>query len=158
MRDVSWHRLCGEIGNPNGFQIFEIGKPQKQSIQTNYGICKKLKRSVWVIDTISNRDEHAPIKMGRLFKSQPIKINRDFNSDNIRGGILSSFVVGLTSFDVTHNCQFPVLFSLIWSGREDLNLRPPAPKAGALPDCATPRHFFCPLSIVYNRSQALTDP
>ena len=27
-----------------------------------------------------------------------------------------------------------------WSGREDLNLRPPAPKAGALPGCATPRH------------------
>ena len=26
-----------------------------------------------------------------------------------------------------------------WSGREDLNLRHPAPKAGALPDCATPR-------------------
>jgi hypothetical protein len=25
------------------------------------------------------------------------------------------------------------------SGREDLNLRPPAPKAGALPGCATPR-------------------
>ena len=27
----------------------------------------------------------------------------------------------------------------IWSGREDLNLRPPAPHAGALPSCATPR-------------------
>src|SRR5206468_10176922 len=27
----------------------------------------------------------------------------------------------------------------LWSGREDLNLRPPAPKAGALPGCATPR-------------------
>src|SRR5690349_20565621 len=27
----------------------------------------------------------------------------------------------------------------IWSGREDLNLRHPAPKAGALPGCATPR-------------------
>jgi hypothetical protein len=26
-----------------------------------------------------------------------------------------------------------------WSGREDLNLRPPAPKAGALPGCATSR-------------------
>jgi hypothetical protein len=26
-----------------------------------------------------------------------------------------------------------------WSGREDLNLRLPAPKAGALPGCATPR-------------------
>src|SRR5205085_8602694 len=29
------------------------------------------------------------------------------------------------------------------SGREDLNLRHPAPKAGALPDCATPRHRGC---------------
>jgi site-specific DNA recombinase len=28
-----------------------------------------------------------------------------------------------------------------WSGREDLNLRPPAPKAGALPGCATPRQI-----------------
>src|ERR1700686_1468092 len=28
---------------------------------------------------------------------------------------------------------------LFWSGREDSNLRPPAPKAGALPGCATPR-------------------
>lgn len=26
-----------------------------------------------------------------------------------------------------------------WSGREDSNLRPPVPKTGALPDCATPR-------------------
>jgi hypothetical protein len=30
-------------------------------------------------------------------------------------------------------------FHVDWSGREDLNLRHPAPKAGALPDCATPR-------------------
>src|SRR3569833_624941 len=28
-----------------------------------------------------------------------------------------------------------------WSGRQDLNLRHPAPKAGALPGCATPRPF-----------------
>ncbi len=27
-----------------------------------------------------------------------------------------------------------------WSGREDSNLRPPGPKPGALPGCATPRH------------------
>ena len=27
-----------------------------------------------------------------------------------------------------------------WSGQRDLNPRPPAPKAGALPDCAMPRH------------------
>ena len=37
-----------KLGNSNGFQIFKIGNPQKQSIQTNYGICQKLKRSVWV--------------------------------------------------------------------------------------------------------------
>ena len=28
---------------------------------------------------------------------------------------------------------------ILWSGRKDLNLRPPAPHAGALPGCATPR-------------------
>jgi hypothetical protein len=33
-----------------------------------------------------------------------------------------------------------------WSGREDLNLRLPAPKAGALPGCATPRQQI-PLSL-----------
>ena len=27
----------------------------------------------------------------------------------------------------------------VWSGQQDLNLRPPAPKAGALPGCAMPR-------------------
>src|SRR4029079_10918486 len=27
-----------------------------------------------------------------------------------------------------------------WSGRQDSNLRPSAPKADALPGCATPRH------------------
>jgi len=35
--------------------------------------------------------------------------------------------------------QPTLLFPLEISGREDLNLRPPAPKAGALPGCATPR-------------------
>ena len=28
---------------------------------------------------------------------------------------------------------------ILWSERQDLNLRPPAPEAGALPSCATPR-------------------
>jgi hypothetical protein len=28
---------------------------------------------------------------------------------------------------------------LSWSGRQDSNLRPPGPKPGALPACATPR-------------------
>ena len=30
--------------------------------------------------------------------------------------------------------------TMFWSGRPDLNRGPPAPKAGALPGCATPRH------------------
>ena len=28
----------------------------------------------------------------------------------------------------------------LWSGRKDSNLRPPGPKPGALPGCATPRN------------------
>ncbi len=32
-----------------------------------------------------------------------------------------------------------ILFRSQWSGREDSNFRPPAPHAGALPGCATPR-------------------
>ncbi len=31
-----------------------------------------------------------------------------------------------------------------WSVRQDSNLRPSAPKADALPGCATPRHPNCP--------------
>ena len=34
-----------------------------------------------------------------------------------------------------------------WSGRKDSNLRPPGPKPGALPGCATPREL---LVIVIN--------
>ena len=47
--------------------------------------------------------------------------------------------------------------SVVWSGREDLNLRHPAPKAGALPGCATPRralHFF----ILGETTPQFTDP
>jgi hypothetical protein len=41
--------------------------------------------------------------------------------------------------------EYKMPFKLIaenqdWSGRADLNRGPPAPKAGALPGCATPRH------------------
>src|SRR6266403_6224357 len=31
---------------------------------------------------------------------------------------------------------------MFWSGRRDLNSGPPAPKAGALPGCATPRQLL----------------
>ena len=35
-----------------------------------------------------------------------------------------------------------VISGFLWSGREDSNFRPPAPHAGALPGCATPRLNF----------------
>ena len=38
-----------------------------------------------------------------------------------------------------------------WSGRADLNRGPPAPKAGALPGCATPR-----LSSIINELPDMT--
>src|SRR4051812_26552582 len=40
-----------------------------------------------------------------------------------------------------------------WSGREDLNFRPPAPKAGALPGCATPRQRPEPFYTAKVRNQ-----
>ena len=41
------------------------------------------------------------------------------------------------------------LGAFIWSGRQDLNLRPRGPKPRALPDCATPRRL--PTVYVSNR-------
>jgi hypothetical protein len=43
-----------------------------------------------------------------------------------------------------------------WSGRGDLNSRPPAPKAGALPGCATPRHVesYCNVRSVAAPNQS----
>src|SRR3989304_9521343 len=37
--------------------------------------------------------------------------------------------------------QYPVFVEKIWSGRPDLNRRPLAPKASALPGCATSRLY-----------------
>ena len=37
------------------------------------------------------------------------------------------------------------------SGWQDLNLRPPVPKTGALPDCATPCGGIYRISSIYNK-------
>ena len=39
-------------------------------------------------------------------------------------------------------CVLSHVFLLYWSRWQDSNLRPPAPKAGAIPDFATPRYSF----------------
>jgi site-specific DNA recombinase len=58
--------------------------------------------------------------------------------------VLLNCTVDGTSVQPTYRKPFDLIFQRAkneeWSGREDLNLRPPAPKAGALPGCATPRH------------------
>ena len=48
---------------------------------------------------------------------------------------------GLTAMGPRADQRRPRLLSSggFWSGREDLNLRPPEPHSGALPGCATPR-------------------
>ncbi len=65
-----------------------------------------------------------------------------------RGQLLKSLLLNCSTDGVNLSPTYRKPFDLIfehaktenWSGREDLNLRPPAPKAGALPGCATPRH------------------
>ena len=64
-----------------------------------------------------------------------------------RGQLLKSVLLNCATDGVnlwpTYRKPFDLIFQRAkneeWSGREDLNLRPPAPKAGALPGCATPR-------------------
>ena len=53
----------------------------------------------------------------------------------------------LQIFDLSYFALFLVLIFVdrrrsTWSGRQDSNLRPPVPKTGALPGCATPRLAF----------------
>ena len=43
------------------------------------------------------------------------------------------------SASITYLLVAPAPASVVWSGREDLNLRLPRPERGALPGCATPR-------------------
>ena len=57
--------------------------------------------------------------------------------------VLLNCSIDAVSVTPTYRKPFDLIFKRAkteeWSGREDLNLRPPAPKAGALPGCATPR-------------------
>jgi hypothetical protein len=58
---------------------------------------------------------------------------------------IASVVARQKGFEpLTHGLEGRCSFHLSYwreSGRADLNGRPPAPKAGALPSCATPRAF-----------------
>jgi hypothetical protein len=51
---------------------------------------------------------------------------------------------------------WPFLFN--WSGRQDLNLRPPHPQCGALPGCATPRELRPTVWCVFLQQPGLRTP
>ena len=68
-------------------------------------------------------------------QAAPTVRNIGHNVGHIRGGCVRGNRKGLTAKTV-RPCFCNTNF---WSGREDLNLRPPAPHAGTLPGCATPR-------------------
>ena len=51
----------------------------------------------------------------------------------------SRFVPALTLLSGAHSALGVRFVRGSWSGRPDLNRRPPVPQTGALPDCATPR-------------------
>ena len=54
--------------------------------------------------------------------------------------VMDGYVTKHVTNQVPREIAFSVTHRKEWSGREDLNLRPPGPEPGALPGCATPRH------------------
>ena len=60
--------------------------------------------------------------------------------------LFSNCSVDAVSVTPTYRKPFDMIVKRVkseeWSGRLDSNQRPPAPEAGALPDCATPRHVL----------------
>ncbi len=73
------------------------------------------------------------------------RARRIFRYDCARGSVGSLYSTKSRSLTRGSDCEDPPRKPVggpageKWSGREDLNLRHPAPKAGALPGCATPR-------------------
>ena len=76
-----------------------------------------------------------------LFPQQPRRFLKILSNSNKKG-------VQVLSFLNTKTEQTKGLFCF-WSRRQDLNLRSPGPKPGAIPNFATPRHiYFCDLFII----------
>jgi site-specific DNA recombinase len=73
--------------------------------------------------------------------------------------LCSNFSVDGVSATPTYRYPFDLIFKRAkteeWSGRLDSNQRPPAPEAGALPDCATPRTLVIFAGELRDRETAL---
>jgi hypothetical protein len=63
----------------------------------------------------------------------------------LRNVLLNCAIDGVSLYP-TYRKPFDLIANRVkneeWSGRRDSNPRPSAPKADALPDCATPRRMF----------------
>src|SRR5580693_2914691 len=84
---------------------------------------------------------------GRLYC---ITDDRPENPLKVKGDFIDTMFTKMTTGDFASGAK-PSVFN--WSGRRDSNSRPPAPKAGALPGCATPRHLL--LFLILNHVPAL---
>ena len=84
-----------------------------------------------------------PVSIGHQFDSLPATLVRHesrLRSTSLWGKNQHCSVRAISHRDRMRKQETAVLTDWKdWSGREDSNLRPPAPKAGALPGCATPR-------------------
>ena len=71
--------------------------------------------------------------------------------------LCSNFSVDAVSATPAYRYPFDLIFKRAkmeeWSGRLDSNQRPPAPEAGALPDCATPRTLVSSVEESRDESQ-----
>jgi site-specific DNA recombinase len=71
--------------------------------------------------------------------------------------LLSNCSVDAVSATPAYRYPFDLIFKRArmeeWSGRLDSNQRPPAPEAGALPDCATPRTLVSSIEDSRDNSQ-----
>lgn len=97
-------------------------------------------------------DHFNPIDVGQAFPSsvKPDKTPHEYALGDRGHSPLQGGLPLASTVDLDHHSDHPYHLGpfeesfmprlSVLSGRKDLNLRHPAPKAGALPDCATPRN------------------